>query len=699
MVVAPVLSEAVMTGAPTQQFPPFYEQYHQRYLDAGFQPREITPRTKGCHAKGWQADVPAVTARRGPNYGLGLRLGTQWPDGSYLVVLDNDRDPFNRIARALVQKPCGRIGKNGIALFARVTTPTATFKLKLADGSIVGEFLGVGSLCVVHAIHPDTNQPYIWTDTPLLDFGWESLPLIDPKLIEAVLASEHLPVVMGGEGTHDAMLRFVGQLVHLTNDDNYIEQICNASLPECYEGNSRKELPRMIEDARSKIANGKWAIQRYYEAGAFTDVTKSGKPRATLPNTKIAIELLEIECRYDLFNLQHSINGHNLDSYMTEAINDPALLRLREIIHEKFGFDPSTDNVHTAVQTLANHHRFHPVRDYLDALCWDGQPRLDRWLVIYAGVEDTPYIRAVGSIMLIAAVRRVRKPGCKFDELPVLEGEQGNAKSQAIQALAVNPEWFSDQKILGLSGRDSIEALSGKWIVEAAELQGMRQGEVEGLKAFLSRSTDRGRMAYARIPTESKRQCIIIGTTNNDAYLRDLTGNRRFWPIATNKIDIEALKRDRDQLWAEAATREAGGASIRLLEELWPAAAEQQKLRLIDNPFTSTLDETLREKAVGIKDEVTSLLEFQPGKPMTGIITMDGLWTILGIRPGQRGQHHNENLHAAMKELGWVKTRRRVGGGRAYAYKRGDDDRVITVYPGEMGLPATVSYEREGAAY
>ncbi|MCP1829108.1 hypothetical protein J2R76_005808 [Bradyrhizobium sp. USDA 4532] len=689
-----------MTGVKLRRLSSIFDQLKQPCLDHGLQPREIMPGTKKCPAKGWSANVPTVMARPGPSYGLGLRLGTRLLDGTYLVALDADRDEFVSLACALTPNSIGRLGKKGIARFMRAAEPTKTFKLQLADRSIAGEFLGEGALCVIPpTIHPETHRPYVWTDEPLLEIELESLPLVDPMLIKGVFASEHLAAIMSGEGTHDAMLRFCGQLVHFTNDDDWIERISSAALPQDYRGNSRDELTGMIKDARSKLASGKWATQLRSNVEIFPDITKSGRPRATLPNTKKAIELLGIECRYDLFNLQHSINGHNLDSYMTEAINDPALLRLREIIHERFGFDPSTDNVHTAVQTLANHHRFHPVRDYLDALRWDGEPRLDRWLVSYAGVEDTPYVRAVGGIMLIAAVRRVRDPGCKFDELPVLEGEQGNAKSQAIQVLAVNPEWFSDQKVFGLGGRDSIEALSGKWIVEAAELHGMRQGEVEGLKAFLSRSTDRGRMAYARTPTESKRQCIIIGTTNNDAYLRDLTGNRRFWPLATSRIDIEALKRDRDQLWAEAATREASGSSIRLPEELWPAASEQQQLRLIDNPFTSTLDEVLREKAVGIKDEVTCLLKFEPGKPMTGIITMEGLWTILGIRPGQRGQHHNENLHAAMKELGWVKTRRRIGGGRAYAYRRGDDDRLITAYPGDIGFPATVSYEDDGAAY
>jgi hypothetical protein len=418
--------------------------------------------------------------------------------------------------------------------------------------------------------------------------------------------------------------------------------------------------------------------------GRFPDKTKDGKPRATLPNTKKAIELLGIECRYDLFKLQYSINGEALDAYMTATVDDPALLRLREMVHERFGFDPTTDTVHTAVQTLANHHRHHPVRDYLDSLQWDGEPRLDLWLTSYAGVEDTPFVRAVGSLTLIAAVRRVRQPGIKFDEWLVLQGEQGNAKSQALQILAVKPEWFSDQRVIGLSGRDAIEALSGRWIIEAAELHGMRNSDVEALKAFQSRDTDRGRLAYARTPIEAKRQCVIIGTTNSDTFLRDLTGNRRWWPVTTGTFDLEALKGDRDQIWAEAAAREGKGESIRLPEALWPAAAEQQQARVIDNPFTTTLEERLREPCHPIYDE---------NAPMTGIITSESLWVLLEIRPGQRSQHHNENLGAAMKELGWKKTRRRVAGRVAHVYQRGDDDRHITAYPGIDGGPPYAGYD------
>ena len=251
------------------------------------------------------------------------------------------------------------------------------------------------------------------------------------------------------------------------------------------------------------------------------------------------------------------------------TVTDSVFLELRALIHAEFGFDPGKQHIEDAVYGLANHHRFHPVLDYLDGLTWDGTPRIDRWLVTYGGAEDTPYVRAVGAMFMIAAVRRVRKPGSKFDEMLVLESAQGWNKSLALRTLAVRSEWFTDQPLLGLSAKETIEQTSGKWIVEVAELQGMSKREVERIKAHLSSQKDTARLAYGRTTSEAKRQFVFVGTTNSDTYLRDTTGNRRYWPVRVQRFDVDAIERDRDQLWAEAAQREAEGASIRLPEELW----------------------------------------------------------------------------------------------------------------------------------
>jgi predicted P-loop ATPase len=161
----------------------------------------------------------------------------------------------------------------------------------------------------------------------------------------------------------------------------------------------------------------------------------------------------------------------------------------------------------------------------------------------------------------------------------------------------------------------------------------MRRADVEHLKAFLSRQIDRARMAYGHFVTEVPRQCIIVGTTNAVEYLKDTSGNRRFWPVRVKKFDIAALLRDRDQLWAEAAQREAGSASIRLDPKLWRSAEEEQEQRLTRDPWYDALQSALSE--------------------MEGKISSMSLWEILDVRGGQRTQEQSKRLSDTMRQLGW----------------------------------------------
>jgi hypothetical protein len=419
----------------------------------------------------------------------------------------------------------------------------------------------------------------------------------------------------------------------------------------------------------------------------FPDLTKDGAPRANSPhNVVVALEQLGIECRYNLFSLEYSVNGHPLADFVGE-LTDPALFRLRELIFERVRLTATVTTVKEAVYTAANHHRYHPVRDYLDGLKWDGVPRIDKWLSTYGGADDTPYTNAVGALVLTAAVRRVRQPGCKFDETLVLEGEQGDNKSGGLKVLAVKPEWFSDSLSFNLRGREAIEQTTGVWIVEIPELRGLRASDRDKRKAFQSRDTDSARLAYGYTVTRARRQYVPIATTNDISYLDDLTGNRRFWPVAHIKFDLEALERDRDQLWAEAAAREASGASIRLPEELWAAAAAEQQARMFENPFLSVLDRLLRERG-GTGEE---------GPPMQGKIAVEDLWTLLDIKPAQRSQKHNEHLGDAMKQLGWERKSLRVGGGRrAYHFVRGSEPyKRIIGYARTNDTPAFAAYGGE----
>ena len=181
---------------------------------------------------------------------------------------------------------------------------------------------------------------------------------------------------------------------------------------------------------------------------------------------------------------------------------DQTVQILRVKIHKAYGFDPGTQNTYDALMQLCLENEFDPVLDYLNALQWDGTSRLDRWLSTYIGADDTELNREFGRLALIAAVRRVRSPGCKFDPILVLEGPMGTNKSKAIEILA-GVENFCDQSIFGARDREQQELLAGVWLYEIAELSNIRKTEVEHIKAFASRTHDRARPAYGRDPHRS----------------------------------------------------------------------------------------------------------------------------------------------------------------------------------------------------
>lgn len=366
-------------------------------------------------------------------------------------------------------------------------------------------------------------------------------------------------------------------------------------------------------------------------------------------NIRLALAKMGVQVRYDQFRDRISVK--NLPG-MGPTLDDSVVTRLWLDCASRFRFLPTREFFLAVVEDTARRNAFHPVRDYLAGLIWDGERRIDSWLPAYGGAPDTPYVRAVGALIFVAAVRRVRQPGCKFDEMPVFEGDQGTDKSSALEALAVHSEWFSDDLPLNVEGKRVVEAIGGRWIVEAAELSGMKQRDVEGLKALLSRNTDHARMSYARIASDFPRQCIFVGTTNNANYLKDGTGNRRYWPVSISRFDLPALRRDRDQLWAEAAAREAAGASIRLDPALWAAAASEQRQRVTEDPFVYLIEPVLGR--------------------IEGKIRTADLWALLQIPKGQQTQTSNARLGDVMKQLGWKKDRLRFGGDTPeYCYVKG----------------------------
>ena len=247
---------------------------------------------------------------------------------------------------------------------------------------------------------------------------------------------------------------------------------------------------------------------------------------------------------------------------------------------------------------------FHPVREWLATLIWDGIGRLDSWLTAAFGVEKSDYHTDVGAKTLIAAVRRVRQPGCKFDFMVILEGGQGIGKSTALVILFTD-KWFSDSLIHDLSNKDAAIGLCGVWCVEMSEIGQMARSADEAIKAFVARRVDKYRPPFGRSDVTRPRQCVLIGTTNRTDYLRDDSGNRRYWPVACLSVDLVWLAANREQLWAEAATREAAGESIWLDDgETQQAAESEQDGRLEPDSWEDVIVPKLEYRTTILMSEI-----------------------------------------------------------------------------------------------
>lgn len=270
---------------------------------------------------------------------------------------------------------------------------------------------------------------------------------------------------------------------------------------------------------------------------------------------------------------------------------------LRHYIETVYGIS-SSGKVADALNVAMMNHAFHPVRDYLESLSWDGIRRAEHLFIHYMGAEDTLYTRTVTRKWLTAAVARIMNPGCKFDNMIVLVGAQGIGKSYLGKLLG--KEWYSDT-FTTLAGKEAYEQLKGCWILEMGELSVMKKAEVESVKMFISKQEDNYRAAYGKHAQINKRQCVFYGTTNDDTFLRDRTGNRRFWPIGvdTSKAlyDVFTLSSsDIDQVWAEALSWYRQGENLYLTADVAKLAAQEQEKYMSIDPRLGVVEDYLEMK-------------------------------------------------------------------------------------------------------
>ncbi len=279
-------------------------------------------------------------------------------------------------------------------------------------------------------------------------------------------------------------------------------------------------------------------------------------------------------------------------SVMPRPWGDPDDVRCAEWLqHHEINVPPAT--VARSIIAIAGNIRVHPVHNYLTSLIWDGTPRLNAWVVTYLGVADTVLNRAFGSLWMISAVARIMHLRAKADHMLILEGPQGIRKSTALRVLA-SDAWFTDE-LAEIGSKDAAQQMRGVWIIEMAELDAISRAEVSRIKAFLTRTADRYRPPYARYVVTIPRQCVFAGSVNSDIYLRDETGNRRFWPIRCGNINLDALRCDRDQLWAEAVAQYNAGASWWLeTQELISRANVEQEARNLSDAWDALIERWLR---------------------------------------------------------------------------------------------------------
>ncbi len=346
-----------------------------------------------------------------------------------------------------------------------------------------------------------------------------------------------------------------------------------------------------------------------------------------------------------------------------------------------YGLDASVLDITAAVETAARCNSFHPVIDRLESLEWDGVERVETFFIDYLGVEDNAYHREAALAWFTAAVARIFEPGCKFDHVPIIGGAQGIGKSSLIRILSMGyfgelPGAFDRLQVM-------VEAMSGVWMAEMAELAGFRKAEVENLKHFISSQADRVRLAYRRNEETFRRQCVFMGTTNQEEYLKDDTGNRRFWPIKAKveRIDLDRLRRERDMILAEALAlyreRRKEQPKGELYFGLVSDAAKQTALDLQEESRTTLPWELMRDRIKDWLETPVSRAVVEEGAAETfddeegeqlGLrtrATLEEAWHIGLGKTVDPSPVDLQNLNKAFRSIaGWRYTRRRIGGGR-----------------------------------
>jgi putative DNA primase/helicase len=407
---------------------------------------------------------------------------------------------------------------------------------------------------------------------------------------------------------------------------------------EAHEIEDREHLEQLRQRVRMQLEYPQGAVQ-----------IRDGVPEIMRPPRRTARNLCTILSRDPEFHEALRHNEHsNVVEYKGEPLTDTDVTSIRLRIAALYGLEAAAPTVHELSVWQAQHNAFHPVREYLEGVTWDGAPRLDDFLVRLAGAPDTEITRTLTRRWAISAVARIMQPGAKVDTVLVLVGAQGLGKSTLFSALG--GAWFKDTPI-DLRTKDAYIALRGAWLYELAELAATRPRDSETVKAFLSAPVDHYRPPYGRNEVAQKRQCVFVGTTNEATFLNDPSGARRFWPIAVEgRIEPARVAAERDQLWAEAVT------AYRARERWWLELNEADAL-------TDAQDQYQTGDPWG---EVLRIWTTAPDNRGGDGWTSEYLLAHALEVPTERQQKfHLSRVGNVMRSLGFSRVRNRVDGERA----------------------------------
>lgn len=342
-----------------------------------------------------------------------------------------------------------------------------------------------------------------------------------------------------------------------------------------------------------------------------------------------------------------------------KTLDDQDITQLRYYLSNIHNSEPARAVAGEACYIISKRHSYHPVKKHIEAAHWDNIQRIDEWLINSVHCEDNPYTRAVSAKFLIATVARVYNPGCKFDHMLILEGDQGIGKSTLVELLA--GDWYLDTNFNN-KDKDLIDSMRGALIIEISELTGMNKKDVDWLKSFLSKKVDRVRLPYAARSKDFQRKCVFVGTYNpsgNNMYLRDDTGNRRFWPVECNgMINFSYVKEYKNQLWAEALVRYKNKEKYFIYEpEVIEILNGMHRERELESPTYNTIREWLNDKTeVSMREILEDCMGMKgksPSEQLSGAIIVGIIMKKLGWRKGintKRDRYYLPNKTTTSKQ-------------------------------------------------